>query len=59
MIIPVYCGRVEFVIALNPASDGYGVRGVVYVDVILDRAREVLKDKTVLPLPKDFPNLVE
>ena len=44
---------------LNPTGNDYGVSGLVYADAILDRTREVLKDKTVLALPNDIPNLVE
>ncbi len=44
---------------LNPADNDYGASGLVYADAVLDRTRDVIKDKKVMFLPDDIPDMVE
>jgi len=44
---------------LNPVDNDYGTSGLVYADAVLDRTREVLKDKGAMFLPEDIPDMVE
>lgn len=44
---------------LNPGDNDYGASGLVYADAVLDRTREVLKDKNAMFLPDDIPDMVE
>lgn len=44
---------------LNPSNNNYGDSGLIYAEIILEKTRKVLENKSSLSLPKDIPELVE